>query len=204
MSANKRERYHHGDLRQALIEHATQAVREAGESKFSLRASARAVGVDIAAVYRHFPNKDGLLQQVAAVAFATLARRMEQRMEGVTDLVDRFQATGHAYIRFAVDEPELFRTAFGPRGAGSGDPAVRGAGDGGRDPYQLFFERLVDLHDAGIVPVSPEVASLPAWSAVHGLAYLLVDGTLGVSDVEEASRNVMDTVLAGLKASAAR
>jgi AcrR family transcriptional regulator len=192
-----REHYHHGDLRRALVDQAYAVVRDKGASAFSLRAAARALGVDVAAAYRHFRNKDAILAEVASRGFTDLARRMEQAQQGRQDEVSRFRATGEAYVAFAVAEPELFRVALGRRDR---THDARGAGDSGLDPYELFLAALGDLHATGATRLSPEVAALPAWSAVHGLSFLLIDGKVPLEEVDAATSLVLDTVLAGLRA----
>ncbi|MEN0065847.1 MAG: TetR-like C-terminal domain-containing protein [Myxococcota bacterium] len=190
-----RDRYHHGDLKRALVEEAFAMVRSAGHAKFSLRAAARAVGVDAAAAYRHFANKDALLAAVASSAFAELARRMETGMAESDDPVERFVATGRAYVQFAIDEPALFRTAFGPRAAER--IKTEGVGAQGRNPYELLLDSLSDIRDRLGVDLEPETAALPAWAAMHGLAHLIVDGNLA-SDPKDVTDGVVHTILRGL------
>lgn len=195
-----RESYHHGDLRRQLIELATQAIRESGERGFSLRGAARAAGVDVAAAYRHFKNKEDVLKAVAANAFSDLARRMEREQSAARTSIERFHAVGRAYVSFAVDEPALFRLAFGPRGSGGLAEAPRGTGDKGRDPYEMLMDCLSELTDEGRIRRPLPDAALPAWAAVHGLAYLAVDGNLASETVANATTVVIDTVLRGLTA----
>ncbi len=195
--AGSRERYHHGDLRRELVTRATEAIREGGESRFSLRAVAREAGVDVAAVYRHFASKEDLLRAVAASAFAELARRAERGQDEASDAIGRMRALGHAYVGFAVDEPALFVLAFGPRGSGGPSEGPRGTASRGRDPYQMLTDCLEELHDAGIVTLGPREAALPAWAAVHGLAHLAVEGNLPAEAASRATDSVLDNVLRG-------
>jgi len=197
----ERDTYHHGDLRRELVERATQAIREGGGAdRFSLRATARAAGVDVAATYRHFRDKGDLLAAVAAGGFAALARRMERAQAGATDARERFRAVGRAYVGFAVEEPALFRLMFGPHGSGRPGVDVRGSGDGGRDPYETLLACLTELDEEGRLGVSIDEATLPAWAAVHGLAHLAVEGNLDPAVVHRRTEAVMDHVLRGLSA----
>ena len=193
-----RDRYHHGDLRRELIERATAAIRDSGQRGFSLRAIARASGVDVAAAYRHFRNKADLVDAVAVNAFSALARRMEAAQAGAEGAVARMYAIGGAYVAFAVDEPELFRLAFGPFGAGAQGRGIRGVGDCGLDPYEILLDGLTALHAEGRCAQPPSEAALPAWAAVHGLAGLLMDGAMPKEGYEGSARQVMETVLRGL------
>lgn len=174
--------YHHGDLRRALVTAATELAATGGAENVTLREVARRVGVSASAAYRHFPNREGLLAQVASEAREALARRMiaaaeaaDAHMEGVEGSkgapVDRFRATGRAYIEFALDEPGLFEVAFRacpPNLYVPDDPS----------PYAVLSEKLDALSDAGLLAVAREGAEVAAWVAVHGAAVLLGDGML--------------------------
>ena len=104
--------YHHGDLRRALIDAATDLASAGGADGVVLREAARRVGVSPSAAYRHFPSRQSLLATVGSAARERLARRM---LAGdTTDPKARFQATGRAYIEFALEEPGLFEVAFRP------------------------------------------------------------------------------------------
>ena len=193
MGDEGRAGYHHGDLERALVDEAFEQIRRDGAGRFSLRAAARAVGVDAAAAYRHFANKQALLAAVGSRAFSHLAQRMEAATADLTDPVARFTAVGHAYVGFAVDEPALFRMVFGPRS----EPA-RGTGDGGLDPYEILMASLVELADGGALRGTPEEAALPAWAAVHGLAHLAIDGRVEAGAVQDATAGVIAALLEGL------
>lgn len=192
----ERASYHHGDLAQALRAEALRLVREHGVHGFSLRGTARGVGVDVAAVYRHYRDKEALLRAVARDGFVALARSMAAERTDATDPAARLRAVGRAYVAFAVREPELFRLLFGPYGAGSDAPVF----EGGRS---VAFEELTDalraLADAGACDRPVADAALAAWAAVHGLATLLVDGPLDDAAREHSVETVLDVVVAGLR-----
>lgn len=185
MSTTSRDRYHHGDLPGALVAEATAQVRASGADAVRLRAVARAVGVDPAAVYRHLDGRDGLLAEVARAGFVALATRMEAASRGATDPADRLRAVGAAYMDFAVDEPSWFRLMFGPLGA-AGPRPVQGVGPRGLDPYALLVEALEGLHAAGRLAMPRPAAEALAWSAVHGLADLRTAGLMCNEDAADA------------------
>ncbi len=117
--------YHHGDLRRALVEAATELAARDGVDGLVLREAARQVGVSPSAAYRHFPDRDALLATVASGVREAMAHRMLGEMaaagrEAGDSRVDpdvavaRFRACGRAYIGFALDEPGLFAVAFHP------------------------------------------------------------------------------------------
>lgn len=202
MADTTRTTYHHGDLERALVDRAFEAVRDVGPSGFSMRKAARELGVDPAAAYRHFANKEALMAAVASRAFSVLARRMEAAMDDAPDLWERLRVVGRAYVRFALDDPGLFRLVFGPLGSGRQDcdGSTRGVGASGRDPYQILLDALGALHDAGQIDVAPSEATLPIWAAIHGLSYLMIDGNVPPEAREEAVERVLAHALRGLRA----
>ncbi|HBR48199.1 MAG TPA: hypothetical protein DEA80_25285, partial [Afipia sp.] len=111
MKPVKKEAYHHGDLRSALVALAMERVRKGGAENFSLREAARDAGVTSGAAYKHFADKDELLAAVAAEALNLLAHRTQKATTGLKGK-ERLHAAAMAYIDFASAEPRLFRPAF--------------------------------------------------------------------------------------------
>ncbi len=173
--------YHHGDLRRALIEAALREVKAHGVEAFSLRRVATTVGVSPSAAYRHFPDKNALLAAVAEEGFTTMGRSMARSIEraregkrGARAAAAAFEATGAAYVRFAVAHPEHFRVMFAGR---HGSPPADLTDE--HNPYTLLVSGLDALVEHGVVPPSRrEGAELIAWPAVHGLAALIVGGAI--------------------------
>ncbi|MFE1908499.1 TetR/AcrR family transcriptional regulator [Streptomyces gardneri] len=180
--------YHHGDLRNALICAAVDLATDGGPERVVLREAARRVGVSPTAAYRHFDGRGELLRTVKLLAQRRLADSMERaaaREPGADDPAlaaeRRLVALCRGYVGFAVDQPGLYRAAFCvPRPAEADEPA------GGRvspDPeiraFTLLREALEGLAKAGGPrPDSRPAAGAAAWSAVHGLSLLLLDGPL--------------------------
>ncbi len=118
-AADPKTGYHHGDLEVALVAEALQLVRERGADAVSLRQVAHAVGVSPSAAYAHFPDKQALMGAVSARGMEILDERMLAGAAAVTGTddraaIERFWRTGEAYVRFATEEPHLFRHTFGP------------------------------------------------------------------------------------------
>lgn len=212
--APTRGRYHHGDLRNALLETSLALVAEQGVERFSLREAARAVGVSPAAAYRHFEDKDALLDALAHDAFGRLAQAMERaiaRAPGEPGTPARaaavFLAVGSAYVEFAVQHPSHFRVMFGPWCAHEDlGPYGQFEVPTGRDPYRILVDTLDALVAAGVIEARMRAgAEIAAWSAVHGLSALIVAGSLKLTRAErgQAVRQVTRTVLAGLGCDAA-
>ncbi len=181
--------YHHGSLRDALVDAATQVVTETGSESLSLRALARRAGVSSGAPYRHFTDRDAVLCAVATNGFrrfdAALANTDEQ--SATLPPVERVEQLGVAYVRFAAEEPNLFRLMFGPLAPRVGvdaelDEVRRRAG--AHLPRALTRAQAAGF---GTDSSLEELVEL-AWALVHGVAALHLDGLAGSSDVAGAEQ----------------
>ena len=164
--------YHHGHLRDALIEAAVKAIAEQGVDALSLRSLARDVGVTHAAPYRHFETRNHLLAAVAEAGFKLLHAQMLPVLQG-PDMREAFRAAGGVYVRFAVEQPGYYQVMYGPTrltaGYADGIDML-----GPRDMPQ--YEELVEpLCDDGS---DARAATIAGWAIVHGIATLVVDGRL--------------------------
>jgi AcrR family transcriptional regulator len=149
--------YHHGDLREALLRGAGKILEKEGISALSLREAARRAGVSHNAPYRHFPDRDALLAALAAEGFELLG----EAMQGHTG-----REMGEAYVRFALAHPQRFRLMFGGMVPMAKHARLR---DAASATYSALVAAFNDLP-------SPELAAAAAWSLVHGLSHLLLDG----------------------------
>lgn len=202
-----RSTYHHGDLRNALVLTAVRLIEADGVGEFSLRGTAREVGVSPNAAYRHFSDKSDLLTAVAEHGFTQLAQRMRRAM-GATRTganpaelaVNRFKASGRAYVQFAFDHPELFEVMFGSGGAAS--VVSGGADDDATGPYGLLGNALDELVARGVLdPIRRPGAELKAWVTVHGFARLCLDEAVRLppdSTRAGALESLLDFAVAGI------
>ncbi|HLM44029.1 MAG TPA: TetR/AcrR family transcriptional regulator [Myxococcaceae bacterium] len=176
-SSKSKPRYHHGDLRHALIEASLALISEEGFSALTLREVARRAGVTHAAPYRHFADKEALLAAVAEEGFRTMSAQMRERMDRETGPTQRLAACGVAYVLFAIQHPAHFRVMFGPHFTGRVDHEAL-AKEGG-NAFGLLVQSIVEGQKAGeLREGEPMPLALMSWSLVHGLASLLVDGKL--------------------------
>lgn len=195
-----REGYHHGHLREALVDAAIALAAESGPSGVVLRAVTRQVGVSPNAAYRHFADRDALLAEVAHRAMQGLVDAMARRQESVpTDgdprqrAVERLEAIGRGYVDFALAQPGLFRVCFAapPEVAlPAAHAAPDAAPDPAADPFGVLNAALDDLVAVGHLPAERRPgAEVLCWSAVHGFATLHLDGPLAGTpdDVREAA-----------------
>ena len=182
-----RGHYHHGHLRSALVGAALKLVAKRGAEGFSLREAARELGVSPAAAYRHFADKAALLGAVAIDGMGRLAAEMEKGVARVpgppgtaAHAAGTLLAVGGAYVEFALRHRSHFRVMFGPwcehPAMDQLPPEVL---PGGRDPYQILIDALDALVASGAVTAEARRgAEIAAWSTMHGLASLLVDGAI--------------------------
>ncbi len=185
--------YHHGDLRQALLDAAAAVLEAEGVDAVSLRGLARRLDVSHAAPGHHFQNRLGLLAELAADGFVQLAADMDHAMEH-GDPSDLLVAAGRAYVRYAVANPERYRLMFGSQLMTSDGCPERLAVEAGSAFAGL--QRAVGAEVPAARPESIGQAELGAWSLVHGAVMLWLDGQLLTLDadafVELAERVLTD------------
>jgi AcrR family transcriptional regulator len=181
---------------------------EGGPDAVVLREATRRAGVSPNAAYRHFADRQALLEAVSSAAQGRVADAMETAIaaagggDPATEARAGLRAVGSAYLGFAREHPGLFRAAFGvPGDLRASDDAAK-AGARGRTPFRILGDALDALAAAGVLPTDRrENAEFLAWSAVHGLGMLLIDGPLRALDDRAASRTVehlLDLVDRGL------
>lgn len=165
--------YHHGDLRRVLLDEAVTAIAEAGPAAISLRELARRAGVSHAAPMHHFGDKAGLLTAVATDGYRLLAATLRD----AHDRTGSFLEVGVAYVRFAVEHPAHFAVMFRPELYHAGDPALVEAQQAASAMLFGPLRRMVadDSTDSTFDTLS---AGIAAWSLVHGLATLYINGSL--------------------------
>jgi AcrR family transcriptional regulator len=161
----KKRAYHHGDLRETILQFALKAIESAPPEELSLRELSRQAGVTSMALYRHFADKQALLNALADVGFAELGERM-LAVEDANDAKASLVAAGVAYVAFAVERPGLFRVMYG--GAPPDTPPL--SDEAPHAAYAVLSRRISALAP----PSQHKVAFLSCWSLVHGLATLLV------------------------------
>lgn len=179
--------YHHGNLRTALITAALRELVHAGPEGFALRSVARRAGVSAPAVYRHFADKEALLAAVAAECADLLAAAMTAGVAAAPPTpLERFRATGIAFVRFAVAHPDYYRVLSIP-GLFEHAPSAQ------RD-HMVAFE-ATQRRELAEAQAAGEIADLPlddillvAGATVRGLVQLILEGQLGEVDDARATQ----------------
>jgi AcrR family transcriptional regulator len=185
VSIQKRKTFRHGDLRNALVTAGLEMARAGGPNAVILREATRQAGVSPNAAYRHFANQAELLDAVRSACFSQLAAAMEDEMKKCRPGRDpqafarkSLRAVGMGYLGFAMREPGMFRTAFSVSPpVHSPDPA--NTASMGLNPFQLLSLALDRMLESGLLSKKArQDAEYLAWSTVHGLALLVLEGSL--------------------------
>lgn len=188
-----RKTFRHGDLRKALLEAGIELARRGGPQAVVLREATRRAGVVPNAAYRHFASHGDFLNAVRAAALSSLALAIEAEMKSTRRSKKPaetaragLRAVGKAYLQFALSEPGLFRTAFSSQESVEGDADTAKAGKSGLNAFQLLSSALDQLVKTGVLPQTRRPgAEYLAWSAVHGMAFLILEGPLSAATAKE-------------------
>ncbi|MGH3158499.1 MAG: TetR/AcrR family transcriptional regulator [Streptosporangiaceae bacterium] len=189
----RRGRYHHGDLKAALVGAAVELIAERGVRDFSLAEVSRRLGVTVAAPYRHFADRDELLAAVAVAAFGTLSASVAADVIGTDPPDRRLASMAGAYVRFAAANRGLFGVLFGSGIDKERFHEVRQAAE----PVSAVLTSCVTVICGDDAAAAAALADAVA-AAAHGYATLLLDGTFGDAETagEVAAEHAMRACLA--------
>ena len=193
--AGKAKAYHHGDLPQAMLAEAVRTIQRHGIDELTLRGVGERLGVSRTALYRHFANKDALLQAVATEGFCMLQAALQDAWQRAGAGLPGFDAMGAAYIRFAVRHPAHYRVMFG-----SG-PQAADADDSGA-AFGTLVSAVETLQRAGKMRgEDSHQLALYVWSVVHGVAMLAIDGILRTpAEIEMLTQFAIERLRTGIGA----
>ena len=205
----KRKTFRHGNLRRVLLDAGIELARDGGPSAVVLREATRRAGVAPNAAYRHFSSHNDLLQAVRADALSSLARAIEGEIAGMQRTKNQgdmaramLRAVGTGYLKFALTETGLFQTAFSVPDKVEDDFDITKTGKSGLNPFQLLTSALDKMAEAGVLPRQRRPgAEYIAWSAVHGLAFLIIEGPLSDAsdkEIQGLSERLLQMVEKGL------
>ncbi len=178
-AAAEQKSYHHGDLKQALLDETARILREEGESALSLRRLASNLGVSRTAPYNHFKNKDALLSAVAEEGFRRFneAMRAVRRRHRNSPGNDFFRAMVQAYVKFALNNQEYYDLMYSSKSWREGSTTASLA-TAARQTLRKDIERLKRAQDEGFISQDVDVAEFAQiyWGTLHGISRLTLDG----------------------------
>jgi AcrR family transcriptional regulator len=180
-----RQGYHHGNLKEALIEAAQRFIAERGLGGFTLADAAKLVGVTPAALYRHFRGREALVAEVAFRGFSQLAERLGRALQSQGTPLERFTRMGEAYLAFAEQEPGFYAAMFSPRpgdGEACGPPWAKGKPPEGEkasgSAFDFLVQALSETFPEGFRDVDKRFIAIEVWALSHGIATLDAAGQL--------------------------
>ena len=194
--------YHHGDLRNALIQAGLELLAEGGVQELDLRKVARRAGVSHAAPYRHFADKQALIAAINEEGFHLLAERIRSTLREVSDEpVEQLLGVALAYVRFARENPWLMREMFS--GLTIERETFESLHTASKSVYRLYAEVIRRGQERGkIVDGDPTALAGVLWSVLHGLAMLIIENQMrpyadGPEGTERVTRYTIEVLYGG-------
>ena len=196
----KKSKYHHGNLKDELLNIAFEFIHKNGVENLTLKILAEETGTSRSAIYRHFSSKDELIETIIEKGFEEFDNAVSPILKDIEKpLADRFYLSGKKYIEFAIENRNLYTLLFGKK-------------------YADIRERIVDIKDencsgfgtlklaieegqkSGIVKNDDSYKqAIVIWSSLHGLASLIINGFMNVEEIyEEVYNDMFKTLLAGI------
>lgn len=188
MKAKKTSPYHHGNLKEALLQTALERIACDGIDTITLRDLTQRLGTSRSAVYRHFSSKEALILGVIEKGYEQLDYLFTPIFQDKTRSVDeRFEAMGRAYLDFAIEHPNVYRLLFGEQYRQERERLCDYKNETQAAGLYTLVGLLVEAQEVGIIAKgNPMVQAATVWASIHGLASLLIDGHLLMSDNLEA------------------
>jgi AcrR family transcriptional regulator len=169
--------YHHGNLKEALLQAALDLIAQKGPGGFTFAEAARSAGVSPAAPYRHFRDRDELLASIAERGFNQFEAALNAAWDdGRPDTPTAFERLGRAYLQFARDEPASYSAMFESGLPVDDYPALNAAGERAFMVIRGAAERLAALTPPGVSRPPAMMMALHIWSMSHGIASLFARG----------------------------
>ena len=194
--------YHHGDLRNALIQAGLELLAEGGVQELDLRKVARRAGVSHAAPYRHFADKQALIAAINEEGFHLLAERIRSTLREVPDEpVEQLLGVALAYVHFAQENPWLMREIFS--GINIERENFESLHEASKSVYRLYAEVIRSGQERGkIVNGDPTALAGVLWSVLHGLAMLIIENQMrpyadGPEGTERVTRYTIEVLYGG-------
>jgi AcrR family transcriptional regulator len=191
-------RYHHGNLRRALLDEALRTIQTHGVSHLTMRTVGERLGVSRSALYRHFADKQALLTAVGSEGFRMLRQAVADAWEQNGHGTVGFEAMARAYVQFAIAHPSHYRVMFGGfiESAAKDEEFIGEA----KAAFQVLVDALIDQQRNGVIRADdPVLAARFVWALVHGISLLVMDGQLReAGQREELEQYAVERIRASL------
>jgi AcrR family transcriptional regulator len=187
----KRDNYHHGRLRDELVDQAEELIDESGAHSWSMREAARRLGVSQAAPYRHFSDKAALIDAVVLRGYGQLEERYRKALRRCRGETDRVISVAMAYYQFGVDKPELFSLMFS-------SPRLHVAAEA-LQSYQVFEDEVAAAQERReLAPAPARDQTHALWGVAHGVAQLVNREVFGPHHGKKVARLALAATIRGL------
>lgn len=185
--------YHHGNLKEALLQAALGLIAEKGPAGFTFADAARSAGVSPAAPYRHFRDRDELLASIAERGFSQFEAALSQAWDdGRPDTVTAFERLGKAYLAFARSEPAFYSAMFESGVPVEQNPALAVASERAFAVIRAAAERLAAMTPPGVPRPPALMMALHIWSMSHGVASLFGRGDAARRKLPMAAEELLE------------
>jgi AcrR family transcriptional regulator len=187
--------YHHGNLKEVLLEAARKLIEQYGPAGFSLTEAARLAGVSPAAPYRHFRDRDALLAELARNGFERFAAKLDMAWNnGIPTPLSAFENLGRAYLAFAREEPASYAVMFEAGLGVSDDDQLKAAADRAFDVLQRATSALCRALPLEQRP-PVKLMSLHIWALSHGVADLFVEARPGMGKLPLPPEQILESAM---------
>ncbi|NPA60535.1 MAG: TetR/AcrR family transcriptional regulator [Epsilonproteobacteria bacterium] len=197
-----KKEYHHGHLKEEFVRIALEFIAKEDAEKLTLKVLSDATGTSRSAIYKHFKNKDALIEKVIEQGFEIFDEQTTKILkDNSKNLVDKFYLTGKLYINFAKNNPNLYRLLFGKKYAyiREGIISIKNEDCSG---FAILKQTVEDGQKSGLLKKADSYKqAIVIWSSMHGLSSLIIDGFMDVEEIyEDVYVNVFETLLSGMVA----
>ncbi len=194
--------YHHGNLKEDLIQIALDFIAKEDVDKLTLKVLADATGTSRSAIYKHFKNKDALIEAMIVRGFDKFDADTTVYLKDTSkSLIDRFYLTGKLYVEFARENPNLYRLLFGKKYAHIREETLS-IKDEDCSGFAALKKMVEEAQQQGVYKKEDSYKqSIVIWATMHGVASLIIDGFMDVEEVYEDLYNTLfETLLVGMAA----
>ncbi len=175
--------YHHGNLKEALIEESLKMIENDGLESITLRELTKRVGTSRTALYRHYSSKEELLKAVIQAGFSKLDSAIFSNLNPELNIQEKIYALGKAYIEFATNNPNLYRMIFGHETEKEREEACNINEREDAPSFHSLVDIITQAQAEGLIKKDDAfMQATVLWAMLHGLSNLLIDGHVHISD----------------------